>query len=417
MNHFKQHTTPAIVIGLDCMTGLQTARILARHKIPVLAIAKDPEHYCCRTRVCERILYADTASTDLVTALLNLAPQLREKAVLFPCTDMSVLTISRHRDRLAQWYHVVLPDADVVEMLMDKIRFTRFALDKQLPIPKTYLLYGKNDARDAAEALDYPCILKPPVKTPEWEKNAKTKVFKVNSARDLLELYDRASQWAEVLIAQQWVEGGDDTLYSCNVYFNAGNRPLVTFVARKLRQWPPGIGTSCLGEECRNDVVLQETVRLFETAGYRGLGYVEIKRDARTGEHFIIEPNIGRPTGRSAISEAGGVELLYTKYCDVLGLPLRENRVQTYGGVKWIYLRRDLQSAHFYWKRGELTLRQWWRSIRGRKGYALFSWRDPMPFLADFVRAFGLALGKRRGANSAPAAEAKPRPEPAQVTQ
>ena len=40
------------------------------------------------------------------------------------------------------------------------------------------------------------------------------------------------------------------------------------------------------------------------------LGYVEAKRDVRTGRHYLIEPNIGRPTGRSAIAEAGGVELL-----------------------------------------------------------------------------------------------------------
>ena len=34
----------AIVIGLDDMNGIQTDRILAGHKVPVTAIAKDPKH-------------------------------------------------------------------------------------------------------------------------------------------------------------------------------------------------------------------------------------------------------------------------------------------------------------------------------------------------------------------------------------
>jgi len=243
------------------------------------------------------------------------------------------------------------------------------------------------DAEAAAERLTFPGILKPPMKTPKWEQNTKAKVFKVFSAPELLDLYDRCSSWAELLMVQEWVEGSDAELYSCNCYFNAASEPVVTFIARKLRQWPPETGTSCLGEECRNDEVLRESIRLFKSVRYRGLGYVEMKRDQRTGKHFIIEPNIGRPTGRSAIAEAGGVELLYSKYCDVAGLPLPTPLEQKYQGVKWIYLRRDLQSAYTYWKRGELTIWQWLRSLKGRKTYAVFSWTDPAPFWADLRRS------------------------------
>ena len=101
---------------------------------------------------------------------------------------------------------------------------------------------------------------------------------------------------------------------------------------------------------------------------------MEMKRDQRTGKHYIIEPNIGRPTGRSAIAEAGGVELLYTKYCDLVNLPLPTNREQKYEGVKWIYFMHDIQSSFYYWRRGELTIRDWWQSIRGSKNDAVFSW-------------------------------------------
>jgi D-aspartate ligase len=128
-------------------------------------------------------------------------------------------------------------------------------------------------------------------------------------------------------------------------------------------------------------------MRLFAGVGYRGLGYLEMKQHARTGRHLIIEPNIGRPTGRSAIAEAGGVELLYTAYCDMVGLPLPAARQQRYLGVKWIDDRRDVQSALYFLRRGELTIGDWLRSVRGPKSHAVVSRSDPAPFAYDLLQS------------------------------
>jgi D-aspartate ligase len=152
----------AIVIGLDGMNGIQTARLLARHDIPVIAIAKDPDHYCCRTRVCERILFADTAGEELITTLEALGPTLDQKAVLFPCMDMNVLLVSRYRQRLEPWYHVILPAPEVVEMMMDKVRFYTYAQENGFRVPRTFYLRNRADAEEAAESLAFPCILSHP---------------------------------------------------------------------------------------------------------------------------------------------------------------------------------------------------------------------------------------------------------------
>jgi len=384
----------AVVIGLDCITGLQTARILARHGIPVIGMATNARHYCCRTRVAAGVIPVNTASEAMIEALEHLGPSLARRAVLYPCTDGAVLQLARHRGRVAGWFHVALPDSDVVEMLMDKNRFSAFAATAGLPIPRTCRLASRSDAERAAAELPFPCVIKPPVKSLLWVQHTPAKAFRVDTAAELLEVYDRCAAWAEDLIAQQWIEGPDSALYSCNCYYDRGGKPVVTFVARKLRQWPPGTGTSCLGEECRNDTVLDLTRRVFDAAGFYGLGYLEVKRDARTGEHFVIEANVGRPTGRSAIAEAGGVELTYAMYCDLLGLPLPGNLEQRYGGAKWIFWRQDVRSALHYWRRGELSLASWARSWRGHKTDAVFSWHDPAPFLADLAQ--GLIPGRRR---------------------
>ncbi|RPI97592.1 MAG: carboxylate--amine ligase [Chloroflexi bacterium] len=387
MGRFTSGEKPhAIVIGLDCMTGLQTARILARHGVPQVAIVKNPHHYCARTRLVRDIFTADTSSEAFINLLEKLGPEFDQKPVLIPCLDMAVYQMSVHRDRLEPYYRFALPDHNVVERLMNKTCFYLYAQEQGFPIPPTFFLKSREDAECAAAKLSFPAILKPPIKTPTWEHNTKAKVFKVESAEELLKTYDRCAGWADLVMAQEWIVGTDADLYSCNCYFNAESEPLVTFVARKLRQWPPETGTSCLGEEVRNDEVLNETIRLFRAVDYYGLGYVEMKQDQRTGKHYIVEPNIGRPTGRSAIAEAGGVELIYTAYCDLTGLPLPENRTQMYRGAKWISFRRDVQSAWYYWRRGDLTLRDWIRSWRGKKVDAIFSRRDPAPFIYDVLK-------------------------------
>lgn len=390
----RDHQPPyAIVIGLDTTQGLYAARTLARYNIPVIGIAASSKSFGCRTNVCKAILFADTATEDFIWMLESLGPTLNQKAVLVPCQDMSVLLISRHRQRLATWYHIALPAPDIVEMMLDKVCFYTYAQQEGLPIPMTYFLYSRADAEAVTRQLSFPCILKPPSsKYLTWKQHTALKAFKVSNAAELLAVYDRYNRWAEGLIAQQWIEGPDANLYSCHCYFDATAQPLVTFTSRKLRQWPPETGQACLAEECRNDLVLHETIQLFSRVHFRGLGYLELKCDARSGKYFIMEPNIGRPSGRMAIAEAGGVELLYTMYCDTIGWPLPANREQYYGNAKWIHWRQDFQSTLYSRWHGNLTLKEWWQAWHGRKTDALFAWHDLGPFLGDIQTVVGEVL-------------------------
>jgi len=390
------HQNTAVVIGLDTLPGLQTARILARQGIPVIAIASDPNHHCCRTNVCAEIHFADARSEDFLDVLRAIAGDANCKPVLYPCLDPAVLVIAAHRSELQEKFHIALVNSETVELLTNKVNFYRYAIEHGLPIPQTRFLRERADAVIAASELEFPVVLKPSVRLTDWDSNTVYKAFKIETAVDLLQMYDRCCSWTDVLIVQDWIEGGDDSLYSCNCYFDANNVPLATFVARKIRQWPPGIGFSSLGVEVRNDFVRDVTLRLFQGVNYYGLGYVEFKQDIRSGNIFIIEPNIGRPTGRSAIAEAGGVEMLYIMYCDLLGLPLPEQREQQYTGAKWIDLRHDFQSALYYWRRGELSLSDWRRSWQGKKAYAYFAANDMAPFLHDLWRSARKMITRRK---------------------
>ena len=392
----QQNEKPyAIVIGLDCIQGLQSARILAERKVPVIGIAKDPKYYSCRTRVCERILFTDTGGPDLIELLVELGPTFAASPVLFPCQDKNVLVISEHRQRLEPWYHVILPEHEIVTKMMDKASFYTHAQETGLPIPPTFVLHSREDAKSAAGQLTYPVIIKPPYRLREWAKHTKLKGIVAKSPDAFLAHYEHMADWAETLIVQQLVLGGDSSHYTCNCYFNRDGEPLVSFTTQKLRQWRPKTGQACLSQEVLNDIVVAETLRVYAGVPYRGLGYLEMKRDERSGDYFIIEPNIGRPTGRAATAEAAGVELLMTMYCDAVGLPLPTQREQKGTGVKWMHLLRDLQAAFYHWRRGELTLKAWWQSIKGPKVFAITSLRDPGPILAAIARALPVLASPR----------------------
>lgn len=394
---------PVVVLGLDSMQGLQTARTLAWRGIPVVGVVSDDHHYAARTNVCQQVVTARNR-TELFAFLERLGRSSADRPVLLPCQDSRVATISRARDHLRQWYRFVLPSEATVELLMDKTTFYPYAHERGFPVPATFLLRNRTDAVEASSKLPYPAVLKPGFRTTRWSEATAEKAFKVTTATELLAVYERFGSAVDVLIAQEWIPGDVSDLYSCNCYFSAQGDLLATFVAKKLRQWPRDTGQSSMGVEVRDDEVLDTSVRLLRSVDYRGLGYVELKRDQRDGRLVIVEPNVGRPTGRSAIAEAGGVELLLTMYCDAVGLALPAERTQRYGGAKWVHLRRDLLSAAEAMRAGELGVSAWLNSLRGTRADAVLSLKDPKPFLAELglatreVRASG-AITTRRRAN------------------
>lgn len=381
-----KHNVYAVVIDIDHINGLQTARILRARGIPVIGIANNPKHYCARTNVCSEIIQSSTKDYSLIKTLKEISDRFNEPPILIPSQDTSVILISRHRKELESLYHIALPVSETVEMLMDKPSFYAFAVKEGLPVAKYFLVKNYEEALAASNNLNYPCILKPPMRSPKWEENTKIKAFKAFNKDELLDLYNKCSGWHEVLMFQEWIEGTDTDLYSCNCYFSKSHEALVSFTAKKLRQYPPVTGNTSLGIECRADEVNNVTLELFKKVNYFGLGYLEMKRDVRTGKFYIIEPNIGRPTGRSALAEAAGVEILYTMYCDLLNLPLPEERTQKYLGIKWIQIRTDFLSAFYYWRKKELSLSQWINSLKGPKFYAVFSLEDPKPFIFEIIK-------------------------------
>lgn len=378
---------PVVIVGIDDERGVHVARTMDRHGIGVIGIAKRRNSVGSRSRAFRRIIVVDTDSEKLIDELVELAAEFAGKAVLIPCFDSAVSVISEHRNRLADSYLFALPDDETVRLIKDKIRFYEYAEEHGFEIPKTAILRGKDEIGAAAQEMRFPCILKPPdSKSPNWMRHTHTKAFEVNDVAECEVLYDRHKEATDVFVLQEMVRGGDDAIYTCYGYYDAATEPLIEFTSRKLRQWPIRSGVGCLAEEIPQEVVRETANRLLKPLRFHGLCSLEMKRDSEDGKFYIIEANIGRPTGRAAHVEGCGVEMMFTLYCDLVGLPLPDERFQPFEGRKWINIRSDMLAAISYWRLGELTLPNWYRSIRGVSSFALFSWHDPRPFVAEIRR-------------------------------
>ncbi len=375
---------PAVVLlGMDSYVALQTARIFQSLGVPVSGIAADTRSPMCRTNALDR-LHHGVPEPAFCERLQSFGQEFEAPPVLIPCSDVWVRFLSGQREQLEPFFRFALPDHETLEMLINKSSLYSFAEVHGLPIARFRRIVNRADAIAASSELSFPLIVKPALRSDKWIDCAGRKAVLLDTHEELMRLFDRCSDGPHgEIVAQEWIPGDDGNLFSCNVHYGEDGSPLATFVARKIRQYPPMVGESSLGQEVKNDEVLALTLRLFDLVGFRGLGYVEVKRHEVSGQHYLIEPNVGRPTGRSSIAEAGGVPILQTMYCDLVGLPLPADREQKYVGAKWIYLTRDTVSALYYiWKR-KLTLREWWSSVRGPKVYAVFAWKDPVPFVLD----------------------------------
>ena len=100
-----------------------------------------------------------------------------------------------------------------------------------------------------------------------------------------------------------------------------------------------------------------------------------------TGRFRVLEVN-ARYNLWHYLAAANGLNLPLTAY-DYLVHGKRPAAPRPYRTThRWLYLRSDWLAYRQLSARGELSLRQWLRSLlQGPKVCQIFSWRDPLPFL------------------------------------
>jgi D-aspartate ligase len=398
-NGRSDYRVPAIVLGLG-PTGLGVVRSLTAHRVPVIAVQASPRPPYSYTRLCRKILIDSPTREDQWRTLLDL-PMVAERPVLFLTSDLDVQATSQHRDELSRFFRFHLPAPEDLEILMDKTAFAQFAARHGFPVPKTLLVEGGRGWDRVLDEGPFPCIVKPKYRTIAWRQADFPKGYVASSRDKLRALISTVDDVEGDYVIQEWIPGPDSNVFFHLAYHDGEGSPVATFTGRKIRQWPPLMGSTSMAEPAQSAEVQAQAQRLFDLVGFRGLGSVEFKRDPRDGSFKITEPTVGRPNLQSEVATANGVNIAFRAYCDLA----QANPERTWvpeRNVRWVFIERDIKSSLHYLRRNELTLRELFRSYRGPRYYAEFSSRDPLPALIRLAQILLEGLSRRFRRSSSP---------------
>jgi predicted ATP-grasp superfamily ATP-dependent carboligase len=382
-----------VVIGLDCITGLQIARALHGAGVRVTGLANNPEHIATRTRCVSDVRIVEWNSQSLLTCLRGLATP--DRPVLMSATDTAVALIAQHGDELSTLFRLANPQATSIERALGKVSFAAHSEQHGIPIPKTRKIESLGDIHRAGEELAAPYVLKPNIKSQSWDDFAGGKVLRAADSDELVQIYQRSQDWCDSFVVQEWVEGDDDAMYSYYSFIDEERRIVADCVGHKIRQWPRLTGSGTLSEIYDDPEILETGRSLLESLEHRGFATVNMKRDVDTGRLFVIEANVGRPGMGMFIAEAAGIDMTYLAYRSLVGLPMLPAPQIRYPNARWISLKRDFAAAVAGWRQGQLSLGAYLRSMRRVRRRAVFAVRDPLPFLYDVLRSPGQVYRRR----------------------
>ena len=233
---------PAIVLSAGT-AALGVIRALGRRGIPVIALYQDPTEVGCVSRYAREAIqvpHPEQEEKALVDLLLRQAPRLGG-GVLMPCADGFLAAISRNKQELQQHYLVACPDWHIAQSVLEKSLTYEAARAAGVATPHTAVLDSLEQAEREADAVSFPCLLKP-VTGHLYYRVFRKKMVLAQSRAQLIAAYREAAAAECAVMLQEFIPGEDALGVNYNSYF-WGGEPLAEFTAAKIRGAPPQIGS------------------------------------------------------------------------------------------------------------------------------------------------------------------------------
>jgi predicted ATP-grasp superfamily ATP-dependent carboligase len=403
MLNIRENTTPVVVLRSDSHGGLNIIRSLGRLGVPVYNVDLNPWAPALRSRYCRGKFLWDIEHRPAELSLEYMAGVRRKigrPCILIPTTDRTARFVADHSRRLAGDFLFPEQPPGLVDALASKREMFHLARRHGIPTPDAAFPQSRGDVLAFLERARFPVMLKGIDGQRLWERSGK-KMFITQSEDELLALYDMAEdRQTPNLMLQEYIPGGDDTVWMFNGYFDTHSDCLVGFTGKKIRQCPIHTGSTSLGICLRNTAVEEITRCFMKAIGYRGVLDIGYRYDARDGRYKVLDanPRIGA-TFRLFVGE-NGMDVARAFYLDltnqeVIPSPAKEGR-------KWIVEDLDLVSSYRYFREGKLSVSEWIRSFRGIEEAAFISTDDPFPVSAmlvsrsaEFIRRL-LRMARRR---------------------
>ena len=291
--------------------------------------------------------------------------------------------LANWHERLSRYYLVPTPGWEITRFAYDK-KLTHLLADEiGIPTPKTCFPQGLDELKEMS--LEYPVILKPSVIS-HFFPIVKKKALVVRDRNELVKYYHYVASIIpkDEIMVQEIIPGGPQNLYSFCSLFRSGEVK-AKIMARRIRQHPMDFGSATtFAFTCNVPELETYAVRLLKRMDYYGLSEVEFMFDQKGREFKLLEIN-PRTWGWHTLGAKAGVNFSALLFKDMHD---EQVRIDSYeDGVKWVREITDLPIVlkEVFGKR--LKMKDYIRSIRGKKEWAVYSSTDPLPFIAELFLA------------------------------
>jgi predicted ATP-grasp superfamily ATP-dependent carboligase len=358
------------------MGDIDLVHALALAGIPSVVVASPgaPSRFSRFTRGRLRWMDPWEAPDQLVDELVRYGSTRPEPPVLFYQDDATLLLVSRYRERLGTAFRFVIPDAALVEALVDKARFQELAAHLDLPVPPARVLRPATEAPPAD--LTYPVLVKPLTRRPRsWDPIAGGgKAVRFRTPAALRYAWPRLAAARLTLLAQSEVAGPERRIESYHVYVDRDGATVAAFTGRKIRTSPAAFGDSTALEITDQPDVAAVGADVVRQLGLTGVAKLDFKRDAGRRLH-LLEVN-ARFTLWNHPGALAGVNIPGLVYGDLTGEP-RPSLPRVRPGVRWCRLWADRRAA-----RDEgIPFYRWLPWALGSEAKRAMAWHDPMPLV------------------------------------
>jgi D-aspartate ligase len=376
------HAHTAFVLDFSA-NGIGIIHSLARKGIEVYAFDTEKPYRIGKSRLAKCSICPSplTQEKELLNFLINSAKGFKEKPILYPGADDYVIFISKNREELAKYFLFLFPDHSLIEDLLDKKKTYELALKHNIPCPKTYFVENEEQLDIAISNLDFPCILKP-VYGHEFRKNLNKKAIKIEDEDQLRSEYPMYREFGKLII-QEIIPGDNKSFYKVATFYDDNMELLSLFTLQKNHQFPMEFGTGAHIQSKRIPELIEMSLPFFKEIKLKGIGMAEYKKDPRDGIYKFIEIN-PRFWLTHSLTGPAGIDFAYMYYL-YLTNQNPSPRLEQIDGVKWIYLVRYFLTFLEKKKRGEMTFKDFYKGLKGKKVFALLTWDDPMPFIRSTV--------------------------------
>ena len=382
--------TPVVLLG-----GLNVVRALGLAGIPVIIASSARRTPSMASRYCSGVIELPPIGDReaVVEALLRAAPRFGERVPLFYDNDDRLALVQDYRAALAPHYALLLNEPELGEALLEKSRFQEFAERHGLPVPRRI-------EWQALEAERGPVLVKPKTRT-AWDHSSirlqlfggagKARIF-ANGAQ--ARAHPLAAQLAAQLSFQEYVPGGDDSIWSLHGFAAPGGELLEWFVGRKIRTYPALTGDSSYLRLARDERLVALGREIAQRIGLTGIFKMDFKRSATSGRYYLLEINT-RFNLWHYLGACSGVNLPRVAY-DFLTKAERPVHAEARTDHRWLCLHYDWRAFKEARRKGSLTLGAWLASLAHLPMiYDLFSWSDPKPFLRHWAIRIRAAAARR----------------------